>query len=46
MQVSDILKSKGDRVVTVEPGVTVPEVAATLHEGVAGSPPGCFAEEA
>jgi CBS domain-containing protein len=31
MQVSDILKSKGDRVVAVEPGVTVPEVAATLR---------------
>ena len=35
MQVSDILKSKGDRVVAVEPGVTVPEVAATLRrEGI------------
>ena len=31
MQVSDILKSKGDRVVAVEPGVTVPDVAATLR---------------
>ena len=31
MQVSDILNSKGDRVVAVEPGVTVPDVAATLR---------------
>ena len=31
MQVSDILKSKGDRVVAVEPGATVPDVAATLR---------------
>ena len=32
MQVSDILKSKGDRVVAVEPGTTVPEIAATLRQ--------------
>ena len=35
MQVSDILKSKGDRVVAIEPGATVPDVAGTLRrEGI------------
>jgi len=35
MQVSDILKSKGDRVVAIEPGATIPDVAGTLRrEGI------------
>lgn len=35
MQVSDILKSKGDRVVTIGPEATIPDVANTLRrEGI------------
>ncbi len=31
MQVSDILKTKGDRVVAIEPGASIPDIAGTLR---------------